>query len=147
MDDKVSTPAAAHTEHTRVSTSELLNSCEITPPERRRQMKIKGEQIANELKEVALGHGEDVFSMLGNIASEDTKSDVSSILLGANNVVFAQLGAKETMEVVLSEDSKSALFSSIRVPDWVYLLAKVRMRISDAAWQTLLNLTQIGRTG
>ncbi|CAB4044125.1 Hypothetical predicted protein, partial [Paramuricea clavata] len=87
-------------------------------------MKIKGEQIANELKEVELGHGEDVFSMLGNIASEDTKSDVSSILLGANNVVFAQLGAKEAMEVVLSEDSKSALFSSIRVPDWVYLLAE-----------------------
>jgi hypothetical protein len=96
---------------------------------------------------VALDNGEDVLSMLGNIASQDVKSDVASMLVGANNIMFTQLGAKGALDVILSEENRSDMLASISVPDWVYLLAKVRMRISDAAWQTFINLTQLGRTG
>ena len=92
-------------------------------------------------------HREDILTVLGDIASEDLQSDASDILVGATNVVFQRLGAKKALDVVLSEESRSALITSIRMPDWVYLLLKIRMRISDFEWQTLLNLTQLGRTG
>ena len=85
--------------------------------------------------------------MLGNIASQDVKSDITGMLVGANNLMFSQLGPRKALDVVLSEENKSNLFAWILIPDWAYLRAKVRMRISDAAWQTLLNLTQLGRTG
>jgi len=35
----------------------------------------------------------------------------------------------------------------LRVPDWVLLYFKLQVRLPDAAWQTLLNLTQLGRSG
>ena len=147
VESKRKNPAEYQSPDVRISTSEIIASCEITPPEKKRKMRVKGEYIADALKALALDNGEDVFSMLGDIASQDVKSDIASMLVGANNVMFSQLGPREALDVVLFEENKSNLFASIRVPDWVYLLAKVRMRISDAAWQTLLNLTQLGRTG
>ena len=54
--------------------------------------------------------------------------------------------SKARKQAITMKENKSNLVASIRVPDWVYLLAKVRMCISDAAWYTLLNLTQLGRT-
>ena len=92
-------------------------------------------------------HREDILTVLGDIASEDLQSDASDILVGATDVVFQRLGAKKALDVVLSKESRSALITSIRMPDWVCLLLKIRMRISDFEWQTLLNLTQLGRTG
>ena len=101
----------------RISTSEIIASCEITPPEKKRKMRVKGEYIADALKALALDNGEDVFSMLGDIASQDVKSDIASMLVGANNVMFSQLGPREALDVVLFEENKSNLFASIRVPD------------------------------
>jgi hypothetical protein len=99
------------------------------------------------VKDIAHDFGEDVYSMFGNIASQDTKSEVADMLVGATDVMFNQLRAKNAMGAVLSPECKSKLYASFCVPDWVYVLTKVRLRISDAGWQSLLNLTQLGRTG
>ena len=88
-------------------------------------------------------HRKDILTVLGDIASEDLQSDASDTLVGATNVMFQRLGAKKALDVVLLEESHSALITSIRMPDWVYLLLKIRMRISNFGWQTLLNLAQI----
>ena len=85
------------------------------------------------MKDIAHDFGEDVYSMLGNIASQDlTKSEVADMLVGATDVMFNQLGAKNAMGAVLSPECKSKLYASFRVPDLVYVLTKVRLRISDA---------------
>ena len=34
---------------------------------------------------------------------------------------------------------------SMRVPDWIYLLFKLKSRISDHSWQDLINLTRLGK--
>lgn len=67
----------------------------------------------------------------------------SQIITGATDVVFSGLGAKRAFETVFSERSRSLLMESIRMPEWVYLLLKVRIRVSDSSWQTLLNFTQL----
>ncbi|KAK3696833.1 hypothetical protein QZH41_011721 [Actinostola sp. cb2023] len=35
----------------------------------------------------------------------------------------------------------------MRVPDWIYLLIKLKSRISDVSWQNFTSLTKLGRTG
>ena len=63
------------------------------------------------------------------------------------SAVFSRLEAKEALDTTLSKQSQSNLHKSMQMPDYVYLPLKVRTKISDAGWQTLLNLTQLGRTG
>lgn len=135
------------TPNSHLNTSQILNSRELTPPEKKRTIKAKGEMIGNAVKDIAHNFGEDVFSMFGNIASQDTKAEVADMLRGATGVMFYQLGAKNAITAVMSSECQSKLYASFRVPDWVYVLTKVRLRISDAGWQSLLNLTQLGRTG
>ena len=60
--------------------------------------------------------------------------------------VFSRLEAKEALDTTLSKQSQSNLHKSIRMPDWVYLLLKVRTKIPNAEWQTLL-ITQLERAG
>ena len=132
-------PPVQTPKRTSLSTTDIFESSEISPPEKKRRIIETGAVLANALKEVAAAHNESIFTVLGNVAS--------SILACSTDVVFSKLGAKKALNVVLSEESRSALVQSVRVPDWVYLLLKVRLRIADAAWQTLLNLTNLGRTG
>ena len=47
----------------------------------------------------------------------------------------------------LMGDSAAQFLQSLRVPDWTLLYFKLQSRIPDQAWQTLVSLTKLGRTG
>ena len=121
-------PSTPNVERTNLSATEIVEAAEISPPEKKRRVAKTGVVMANALKRVVAIHNENIFTVLGN-------------------VLFSKLHPKKAVNVILSQESLSALISSIRVPDWTYLLLKIRLRISDAGWQTLLNLTHLGRTG
>ena len=142
--DGFSTP---NVERTNLSTTEIVEAAEISPPEKKRRVAKTGVVMANALKRVAAIHNENIFTVLGNVASLDENSEITNILQCSTNVLFSKLHPKKAVNVILSQESLSALISSIRVPDWTYLLLKIRLRISYAGWQTLLNLTHLGRTG
>ena len=133
-------------EYCELSTRALLLSTEITPPEKQLRIKQKANRFISAIKKVAVEEREDLRDVLG-IMTVEGDTFCSEVLIGATDIVFSNLGAQRAMKKVLSTRSQSILVESIRMPDWVYLLLKVRIRISDAAWQTLLNLTQLGRTG
>ena len=63
----------------RSSTSALMRSNEITPQERKRRIKMKGEQFFKSLKVVADAHHENIYEVIGNLASEGdlSYSDIS----------------------------------------------------------------------
>lgn len=44
-------------------------------------------------------------------------------------------------------DSAAQFLQSLRVPDGTLLYFKLQSRIPDQAWQTLVSLTKLGRTG
>ena len=142
--DGLSTP---NVERTNLSTTEIVEAAEISPPEKKRRVAKTGVVMANALKRVAAIHNENIFTVLGNVASLDENSEITNILQCSTNVLFSKLHPKKAVNVILSQECLSALISSIRVPDWTYLPLKIRLRISDAGWQTLLNLTHLGRTG
>lgn len=61
--------------------------------------------------------------------------------------MVVEKGAQKAFEKLVSEDSWNERVKCMRVPDWMYLLFKLKSRISDSGWQDLTNLTKLARTG
>lgn len=60
--NRVQTP-----KRTCLSTTDIVESCKISPPEKNRRTAERGAVIANELKDVAAAHNENIFKVLGNV--------------------------------------------------------------------------------
>ena len=58
-----------------------------------------------------------------------------------------ETGARTAFSKVVSEESWQKRLEEMRVPDWKYLLFKLKSRVSDCGWQDLTNLAKLGRTG
>ena len=71
----------------RSSTSALIRLNEITPQERKRRIKMKGEQFLKSLKVVADAHQENINEVIGNLASEGGLS-YSDIVVGNGHHVL-----------------------------------------------------------
>ena len=145
-EQKNAVPAQLKTPRSAESTNNIIESNDLSPPEKKRRLKHKGETITAALKDVAFAHNEDLFNALGNLASEDDKSEAADIISVTTKTVFSRLGAMKAFDVIVPADCQDALVKTIRLPDWRYLLLKLKIRISDQAWQMLLNLTQLGRS-
>ena len=63
------------------------------------------------------------------------------------NLVMDSKGTKKGIKDLLLAKTHQRVLQSMRVPDWVLLYLKIQAELPDAAWQTLLNLTQFGRSG
>ena len=90
-----------------------------------------------------MAHHEDIFNVLGNLTSEDDTSEAADIISGTTETIFSRLGAKKALDLIMPADCQDAFVETIRLTDWRYLLLKLMIRISDQAWQMLLNLTQL----
>lgn len=55
-------------------------------------------------------------------------------------------GTQNTLRALLTEEVQEELISGMRVPDWTLLYLKLLTRTPDAAWQTLLNVTHLGKS-
>ena len=92
---------------------------------------MKGEQFFNSLKVVADAHHENIYEVIGNLASEGDLS-YSDIVMGATDVMFSRLGAKKALTLTLSERSQSMLLEATRFAHskWVIeVVLKLRMRV------------------
>ena len=88
--------------------------------------------------------------VLGNsflYGNEEEKKDVSHTVSEILNLVMDSKGAKKGITDLLLAETHQRFLQSMRVPDWVLLYFKIQAKLPDAAWQTLLNLTQLGRSG
>ena len=56
-----------------------------------------------------------------------------------------RLADKKPLADLLHPKTYAKILESMRVPDWVLLYFKIQAKLPDNAWQTLLNLTQLGR--
>ena len=88
--------------------------------------------------------------MLGNafIFGDDTEtSEVRDTISNVVDMVMTAKGSKRGLTELLSSDTYERILQSMRVPDWVLLYFKLQAKLPDSAWQTLLNLTQLGKSG
>jgi hypothetical protein len=86
------------------------------------------------LNVVACAYQENINEIIGNLTSEGGRRVYSDVVIGATDVIFSRL---EALDTTLSEQSQSILLKSIQF--WTMLLLKVRTKISDIGWQTLLS--------
>lgn len=80
------------------------------------------------------------------IAGEVHNPDVARLLSDIAEKVTNKSSPLQALETMLG-DSTPQFFQSLRVPDWTLLYFKLQSRVPDQAWQTLLSLTKLGRTG
>ncbi|CAH3147471.1 unnamed protein product [Pocillopora meandrina] len=62
-------------------------------------------------------------------------------------IVTKSKGSRNGLTELLSPQTLTNVFQGMRVPDWVLLFFKLQTRLPDSAWQTLLNLTRLGKNG
>lgn len=77
----------------------------------------------------------------------EQKGKVSETISEIVNLVMNANGTKKALSELLLPNTYQRFSQSMRVPDWVLLYFKLQAKLPDAAWQTLPNLTQLGRSG
>ena len=129
---------------------ETLRSPSIGPTLKKRKVSQECRKVTVELDGVLAKYHETLSCVLGNsflYGSEEDKGNVSETLSEIVNLVMDAKGSKKGLEELLMPETYQRVVESMRVPDWVLLYFKLQARLPDAGWQTLLNLTQLGRSG
>ena len=96
--------------------------------------------LLNQITGVCKRNGESLSTVLGECCSLTGKpgQDAQEVVSNVFDSVVQEKGITTAFSKLLSErrvDGESA-------PDWVYLLFKLKSRISDSAWQDLTIISQ-----
>ena len=91
---------------------------------------------------------ESIGSALGECCLLTKKvSDARELFSSVMETVVKEKGVKVAFSKLIPEDVWEEKLKSMRVPDWIYLLFKLKSSISDHSWQDLIKLRRLGRTG
>ena len=107
-------------------------------------------KISEEIDGVLGKYHESLGCILENsllYGGDEQKGKVSATISKVVDLVMDTTGSKQALAELLVPETYQRFLESIRVPDWVLLYFKLQAKLPDAAWQTLLNLTQLGRSG
>ena len=130
------------------SISETRDSPDIGKTTKKRMVQEKCRKVRASLSDVAEKYRESIGCVLGNsfiFGEEDEKQQVRDVLSEIVDIVMDAKGKRGFSELFSSE-AHNRIFKSMRVPDWVLLYFKLQARLPDSAWQTLLNLTHLGKS-
>ena len=62
-----------------------------------------------------------------------------------SGMVASEKGINKAFNVMFG-DSSQRFLESLRIPDWASLYFKLEAKLPDQGWQTLINLSKLGRT-
>lgn len=127
----------------------------------KRDQEISASDKKRRIKEIAVAHikklnglcessGETLGTILGEcsiLAREEDRHGVHGAIATAFDIMAQEKGAKKAFAKLVSEEVWDKRLQCMRAPDWLYLLFKLKSRMSDSSWQDLTNLTRLGRTG
>ena len=117
---------------------------------KKRTVVVHCRRIITDLDGVCEKYHESLGCVLGNsflYGNEAEKKAVSQTVSEILNLAMDSKGSKKGITDLLLPETHQQFLESTRVPDWVLLYFKIQAKLPDAAWQTLLNLTQLGRSG
>ena len=132
------------------SIEEIQNSPNLGSTTRKRKVLKKCREVMVSLNDVCEKYTESISCVLGNafIFGDDAeKSEVSDTISVIVDMVMEAKGTKRGLSELLSSETYDRIMQTMRVPDWVLLYFKLQTKLPDSAWQTLLNLTQLGKSG
>ena len=129
--------------------SELKVDEELSPKTKRRKIRERVRSVVKQLNRICHAKGESLGSILGECCINGGKDTAKAqeAVRSAFDIMIKEKGARVTFSKLLSEETLDARAQSMRLPDWVLVLFKLKSRISDKGWQDFINLTKLGRTG
>lgn len=122
----------------------------LGPTRKKRKVAHECRKISEEIDGVLGKYHESLGCILGNsllYGGDEQKVKVSETISKVVDLVMDATGSKQALAELLVPETYQRFLESMRVPDWVLLYFKLQAKLPDAAWQTLLNLTQLGRSG
>lgn len=127
---------------------ETLNSS-LGPINTKRAVANHCKGVTADLEGVCEKYHETLACVLGHsfiYGSQEEKEKVSETISEIVNLVLEAKGSKKGLAELLLPGTYQKILDGMRVPDWVLLYFKLKARLPDDAWQTLLNLTQLGKS-
>ena len=112
---------------------EICLNEEIDTPEKTTLLKNRANWVFQSVRQVCEQNRETLTSVLGNMCALKDKQ--------------AQAIVMEVIDMAKNEEPLEKYVTTMRVPDWVLVYFKIKVRISDSTWQTVINFTKLGRTG
>ena len=131
------------------SIAQLKVDDDLSPSSKRKKVRQAAAAVMKSVTQLC----ENEWEKLGTILGECCVMKGNDGLVARETVkavfdeVVKEKGTKEAFEKLLSEETWDKRVQCMRVPDWIYLLFKLKARISDSGWQALTNLTKLARTG
>ena len=128
-----------------------INNSPLGSTNKKRAIAGHCKQIFSQLNEVCGTYRESLSSVLGNYftsaRSEEEENEVRDIISSVADSIIQAKGLKNGLSEIFSGEVLQSIMKNMRVPDWTLLYFKLKTRFPDSAWQTMLNVTQLGRSG
>ena len=142
-----SSPCSTNTTNSSVI-EKTLNNPTLGSTLKKRKVVSECRKVKSELDGVLEKYHETLACILLLFNGIDAeKAKVSETISEVVNLVMDAHGVKKGVTDLLLPTTYQELLKSMCVPDWVLLYFKLQAKLPDAVWQTLLNLTQLGRSG
>ena len=125
---------------------EICANSDIDTPEKKLLITKRGQQLISRVNEVCEERRESLSTVLSFLCAFGDQ-DATGVINDVIEDVASRKGVKRAMKDLAGEETYAKYVESLRVPDWVLLFFKTRARISGHTWQSVINITQLGRTG
>lgn len=125
---------------------EISEKDDLDTPEKVLLMKRRSSRVIKDVNDVCHKHRESLAMVLSNMCAfgdSEAKAIVNEIV----EEVAVKRGVKRTVEELVGDDTLSKYVESLRVPDWKLVLFQTMARVSGKTWQSVINITGLGRTG
>ena len=125
---------------------EISEKDDLDTPEKALLMKRRGSRVIKDVRDVWHKHRESLTMVLSNMSAfgdPEAKAIVNKIV----EEVAEKRGVKRTVEELVGDDTLSRYVETLRVPDWKLVLFQTMARVSGKTWQSVINITGLGRTG
>ena len=133
------------------SIDDTKNRPDLGTINKKRQVLKRCRKITAVLDDVSERYNESIAAVLGNsflYGTDGEREKVQGIISEVIDLIVTKSkGSRNGLTELLSPQTLTNVFQSMRVPDWVLLFFKLQTRLPDSAWQTLLNLTRLGKSG
>lgn len=129
--------------------NELKANEDLSPTFKKKEIQETAVNVMNETTRVCEKNGGSLSTVFGECCSLSGKAghDTREVFRSVFDSFAQEKGVRVAFSKLISEEAWDKRVKCMRVPDWIYLLFKLKSRISDSAWQDLTNLTKLGWTG
>ncbi|KAL9977019.1 hypothetical protein ACROYT_G014379 [Oculina patagonica] len=127
---------------------EIQSNSNFGSTTRKKEVKKRCKKVTTLLHVVSEKYGDSMSCVLANsfiFGNNAERSEVRDIISDVANMIIEAIGSKKGLSGLLSSEIYDRIMKSMRVPDWILPYFKLQTKPPDSEWQTLLNLTQLGK--